>query len=90
MGILCYNIYGIKTPINDKGIRVMTPREWARLQGLKDYAFIENAIDTFSFPIKVSETQQYKQLGNSVSIPIIEELAKYMYQRLEEFKSYGV
>jgi DNA (cytosine-5)-methyltransferase 1 len=87
--------YGImfgskKTPINDKGIRVMTPREWARLQGFKDYAFVKNNKDTISFPDKVSETQQYKQLGNSVSIPVIEELAKYMYKHLEEFDSYGV
>ena len=87
--------YGImfgskKTPINDKGIRVMTPREWARLQGFKDYAFIKNKKDTFSFPDTVSETQQYKQLGNSVSIPVIEELAKYMYKQLEEFKNYGI
>jgi len=87
--------YGImfgskKSPINDRGIRVMTPTEWARLQGFKDYAFMKNEEDSFSFPIKVSETQQYKQLGNSVSIPVIEELAKYMYERLEEFKTYGV
>lgn len=83
--------YGImfgskKTPINNKGIRVMTPREWARLQGFKDYAFLkEDGIDTFSFPKSVSETQQYKQLGNSVSIPVIEELAKYIYKHLAEF-----
>jgi len=68
----------------------MTPREWARLQGFKDYAFIKNGKDTFSFPAGVSETQQYKQLGNSVSIPVIEELAKYMYKHLEEFKAYGI
>jgi DNA (cytosine-5)-methyltransferase 1 len=74
-----------KSPINNQGIRVMTPTEWARLQGFKDYAFIKNGIDTFSFPAKVSETQQYKQLGNSVSIPVIEELAKYMYKHLEKF-----
>ena len=79
-----------KTPINDKGIRTMTPREWARLQGFKDYAFVENGTDSFSFPKNVSETQQYKQLGNSVSIPVIEELAKYMYTHLEEFENYGV
>jgi DNA (cytosine-5)-methyltransferase 1 len=82
--------YGImygskKSPINDKGIRVMTPNEWARLQGFKDYAFIKDAKDTFSFPAKISDTQQYKQLGNSVSIPVIEELAKYMYKHLENF-----
>jgi DNA (cytosine-5)-methyltransferase 1 len=74
-----------KSPINNQGIRVMTPLEWARLQGFKDYAFIENGKDTFTFPKTVSDTQQYKQLGNSVSIPVIEELAKYMYMRLEEF-----
>jgi len=68
----------------------MTPLEWARLQGFKDYAFVENGQDRFSFPEKVSETQQYKQLGNSVSIPVIDELAKYIYRHLEEFKSYGV
>ena len=79
-----------KSPINDKGIRVMTPTEWARLQGFKDYAFVKNGVDTFSFPKGVSETQQYKQLGNSVSIPVIEELAKYMVKQLEEFENYGV
>lgn len=76
-----------KSPINNKGIRVMTPIEWARLQGFKDYAFIKNGIDTFSFPKNVSETQQYKQLGNSVSIPVIEELANYIYKVLEELDS---
>ncbi len=79
-----------KSPINDKGIRVMTPIEWARLQGFKDYAFIKNGKDTFSFPKSVSETQQYKQLGNSVSIPVIEELANYIYEVLEENKTNGI
>ncbi|MEA3316252.1 MAG: DNA (cytosine-5-)-methyltransferase [Campylobacterota bacterium] len=84
-------MYGSKkTPINDKGIRVMTPIEWARLQGFKDYAFITDGKDSFSFPNRVSETQQYKQLGNSVSIPVIEELAKYMYKHLEEFENYEI
>ena len=87
--------YGImfgskKTPINDRGIRVMTPGEWARLQGFKDYAFVTHKKDAFSFPDTVSETQQYKQLGNSVSIPVIEELAKYMSKHLEEFSKHGV
>jgi len=79
-----------KSPINNRGIRAMTPKEWARLQGFKDYAFVKNAKDSFSFPKTVSDTQQYKQLGNSVSIPVIEELAKYMYKRLEEFENNGI
>jgi DNA (cytosine-5)-methyltransferase 1 len=77
-----------KTPINNKGIRVMTPLEWARLQGFKGYAFVENGVDKFSFPKEVSETQQYKQLGNSVSIPVIEELAKYIYLKLKELSEF--
>ena len=81
-------IFGMKkSPINDKGIRVMTPIEWARLQGFKDYAFIENGKDTFSFPKGLSESQQYKQLGNSVSIPVIEKLAKYIYKHLKRLDS---
>ena len=35
----------------------------------------------------VSVTQQYKLFGNSVSIPVIEEMAKYMYKRLEELNA---
>lgn len=83
-------IYGMivknkQTPLNDKGIRFMSPREWAKLQGFANYAFVSKTnIDTFSFPKEVSETQQYKQLGNSVCIPVIEELAKHMYKILIE------
>jgi DNA (cytosine-5)-methyltransferase 1 len=84
-------IYGLqvknkRTPINQEGIRMMTPNEWAKLQGFKGYAFIENETDTFSFPNKVSKTQQYKQLGNSVSIPVIEELANMIIYSLNELE----
>ena len=81
-------MFGSKqTPINNQGIRVMTPIEWARLQGFKDYAFVKNGVDIFSFPKEISEPQQYKQLGNSVSIPVIEEIAYYIYNTLEEIKN---
>lgn len=73
-----------KTPLNDEGIRVMTPDEWAKLQGFKGYGFIENGIDTFSFPKKISNAQRYKQLGNSVSIPVIEEMAKYILRVMDD------
>lgn len=52
---------------NEEGLRKMTPREWARLQGFPD---------SFKFP--VSMTQSYKQLGNSVSVPVIKAIAKRM------------
>lgn len=77
-------MYGSKkTPLNDEGIRMMTPREWGKLQGFINYAFIEDGVDKFSFPKGISETQQYKQFGNSVTIPTIEEMAKYIVKTLD-------
>ena len=82
-----------KTPLNDKGVRVMTPREWGKLQGFINYGFIDkDGNDTFSFPPKVGKAQQYKQFGNAVTIPVIEEMAKFMkkcLKQLEEYKSDG-
>lgn len=68
-----------KTVLNDRGIRVMTPREWGKLQGFINYAFLdEDGVDQFSFPPEVSPVQQYKQFGNSVTIPVIETMAEFM------------
>jgi site-specific DNA-cytosine methylase len=50
---------------NDQGVRKLTIRECARLQGFPD---------NFSFE-PVSRTQAYKQLGNSVSVPVIKAIA---------------
>jgi DNA (cytosine-5)-methyltransferase 1 len=73
-----------KTPINSEGIRVMTPNEWAKLQGFMGYAFInEKGEDNFSFPEGMSDAQKYKQLGNSVTIPVIEEISKKIADTLD-------
>ncbi|MCL2207675.1 MAG: DNA cytosine methyltransferase [Fibromonadales bacterium] len=55
----------IKGEINKEGVRKMTPREWARLQGYPD-----------TFKLSLSDVHLYKQLGNSVSVPVIEAIAK--------------
>lgn len=47
--------------------RRLTPRECARLMGFPD-----------SFKIPVSDTQAYKQFGNSVAVPVVTALAKAM------------
>lgn len=73
-----------RTPLNSEGIRVMTPNEWAKLQGFKGYAFLKKDVDHFSFPNEISDTQKYKQLGNSVSIPVIEEMARYILDVLRD------
>ncbi len=53
--------------------RRLTPRECARLMGFPD-----------SFQIPVSDTQAYKQFGNSVVVPVIQEVARIMVPRLME------
>jgi DNA (cytosine-5)-methyltransferase 1 len=57
---------------NDKNPRKLSPREAGRLQGFPN-----------SFKIPVSDTQAYRQFGNSVAVPVIEELAKNIYQQIK-------
>ena len=58
---------------NKEGLRRLTPRECARLQG---YA------DSFKFP--VSNTQAYRQLAESVAVPLIRRIALSMKKAIEE------
>lgn len=61
----------IKGEVNREGIRKMTPREWARLQGFPD-----------KFKIVVADASAYKQFGNSVAIPAIQATAEKELQML--------
>lgn len=63
----------IKGEINKEGIRKMTPREWARLQGFPD---------TFRMPL--ADTQMYKQFGNSVTVPVIKAIAEKIKEQLDD------
>ncbi len=77
-------INGKKTPLNTEGIRMMTPTEWGRLQGFIGYAFMkDDGTDGFSFPPGLSDAQKYKQFGNSVTVPVIYEMAKFMLRCFE-------
>lgn len=62
----------IKGEVNREGIRRMTPREWARLQGFPD-----------EYKIHQSDAQAYKQFGNSVAVPAIQATAKKILDSLE-------
>lgn len=55
----------IKGEINHEGIRKMTPREWARLQGFPD-----------SYKLVLADGPLYKQFGNSVTVPVIRAIAE--------------
>lgn len=63
----------IKGVINSEDIRKMTPREWARLQGFPD-----------SYVLPLADTHIYKQFGNSVTVNVIEAIAKEIKQILEK------
>lgn len=61
----------IKGEVNREGIRKMTPREWARLQGFPD-----------DFKLELADTHLYKQFGNSVTVNVIEAIADKIKQVL--------
>lgn len=64
-------VTNIKGEVNRDGIRRMTPREWARLQGFPE-----------KFNIVVADASAYKQFGNSVAIPAIKATAERELQLL--------
>lgn len=61
----------IKGTVNTEGIRKMTPREWARLQGFPD-----------TYKLILADTHLYKQFGNSVSVPVIAAIANKIKETL--------
>lgn len=61
----------IKGMVNRQGIRKMTPREWARLQGFPE-----------SYIIPVADASAYKQFGNSVAVPAIRATAKKLLKTI--------
>ena len=52
--------------------RKLTPRECARLQGFPE-----------SFIIPVSDTQAYKQFGNSVAVPVVRVVAQRIKEEMD-------
>jgi DNA (cytosine-5)-methyltransferase 1 len=61
----------IGTPLNKRGVRKITIREGARLQGFPD---------DYEFNIPI--TQAYKQIGNAVSVPVAEAVAVQLKESL--------
>lgn len=63
----------IKGEVNREGIRKMTPREWARLQGFPD-----------NYKLALADVHLYKQFGNSVTVPVITAIAKQIKLILDQ------
>ncbi|HET7625996.1 MAG TPA: DNA (cytosine-5-)-methyltransferase [Verrucomicrobiae bacterium] len=60
------------------GIRKLTPRECARLQGYGDW---------FRIPESLSNTQIYKQIGNSVTVPLVARIAENVIAELGQLRT---
>lgn len=67
MGMGGHNVPIIK---DSKGIRKLTPIECFRLQGFPE---------SFKLPENVADSALYKQAGNSVTVPVIEAVAKEIH-----------
>lgn len=78
MGMGGHNVPIIK---DKKGIRKLTPRECARLQGFPD---------SYSLPENLADSRLYKQIGNSVSVPVIKavagQIAKVLAGEVKEYQ----
>ncbi len=71
MGMGGHNVPLIK---DAKGIRKLTPRECARFQGFPD---------SYKLPKELPDSRLYKQFGNSVTVTVIERVAKEIHKALE-------
>jgi DNA (cytosine-5)-methyltransferase 1 len=60
---------------DSKGIRKLTPLECARIQGFPA---------TYKLPKDVADSSLYKQFGNSVTVPVLEAVAKKMMLAMKD------
>ncbi len=70
MGMGGHNVPIIK---DKKGIRKLTPLECFRIQGFDE---------KFILPKNISDSALYKQAGNSVSVPVVEAVARQMMRAM--------
>lgn len=69
MGMGGHNVPIIK---DKKGIRKLTPLECSRIQGFPEW---------YKLP-QIADSALYKQIGNSVSVPVLEAVAKQMMKAM--------
>lgn len=62
--------HNVPLVLDGDDIRKLTPRECARFQGFPD---------SFVLPKELPNSELYKQIGNSVSIPVVKAIAKNIF-----------
>lgn len=66
--------HNVPLVIDNNDIRKLTPRECARFQGFPD---------NYKFPDNLPKSALYKQIGNSVSVPVVKAIAKNIMKVLK-------
>ena len=66
--------HNVPIVLDSRGIRKLTPRECAKLQGFSD--------KELKFPKGMANSHLYKQIGNSVTVPLVERIAKTIIEVL--------
>ena len=70
--------------VDEKGVRKLTPKECLRLQGFSP---------NFKFPKNMADSHRYKQIGNSVTVKVVsdiaEEINKSLDNRRKELRKMG-
>ncbi len=72
--------------LDDYGIRKLTPQECFAFQGFVDKFFFMDTLlfeVAYSLPIDLSDTQLYKQAGNTVTVPVVRRIAENMIKVME-------
>jgi len=62
--------HNVPLVMDKKDLRRLTPQECLRLQGINDKSFF--------FPDDISIGAKYKQVGNAVSVPVVQSIAENM------------
>jgi DNA (cytosine-5)-methyltransferase 1 len=68
--------HNVPVLLDEWGLRQLTPEECANFQG-----FVGEGA---AFPVEVSRVQRYKQIGNTVTVPLVEKLAAGCIQLLSD------
>ena len=65
--------HNVPIVLDDYGIRKLTPKECLKVQGFPAW---------FDFPKDMADGHKYKQIGNSVTIPVIRMFAQLIHDTL--------
>ena len=85
---LCSGIGGLRIPFDELGGECVYASEIDKF-AIKTYEHNHNHKPEDDFEIVVSDTQAYKQFGNSVCVPVVREIAKKLMPHINKMYCYN-